>query len=593
MDVESEIMAERIRADFRQLPIAVLVSAVNALLMAATLFMLEGRPIIVWWLVAVLAVGAARLGLWREHRRAAERAAMLGRWALPGLAGLAGLLWGVGAILLAPESEIHRLLWVFLIGGMCAGATALHAAYLPTLLAFLFPACLPVAFALGLDGSAPEQVAAAMIGVFVAALALTGARSSRAFGETLRLRLDLAARTAALEATSEQLRNALDDHQATAAALRHVQKMEAVGQLAGGIAHDLSNVMMAVLGSLSLLRPRLTSADAQVLTLLDTAVQGAERGAALTQRLLTFGRRQAPRPESVDPAALIRNMADLLRGSLRAGVTLTLELPLSAPAVFIDASQLELALLNLARNASDAMPTGGQLVIRLREASTRQDGDAVVVEAADTGEGMDAATLARAMEPFFTTKPVGRGTGLGLSMVHGFAAQSGGRLALRSTVGAGTVVEIWLPRSRAPIPPAAPEVTVQPGLRGPGRVLVVDDDPLVLASTAAMLEDLGHSVIEASTGALALALLDGGEPIDLLITDQAMPDLTGLQLAAAVHRLRPGLPVLLATADPALLDGAARLPCLSKPFDQAALARATAGCLAPGPGASSGAVSGR
>lgn len=587
--METEISAERIRADLRQVPLAALVSVINALLVSGILFLLDGQLAAAWWVASVSAVAATRLALWRAHRRAPRRIEAMGRWALPALAGLAGLLWGLGAVLLAPEAEIHRLLWVFVIGGMCAGATALHAAYLPSLLAFLLPACLPVVVALGLVGSAAEQVAAAMIVVFLAALAHTGARSSRAFGETLRLRLDLAARTAALEATSEQLRASLAEHQATAAALRHVQKMEAVGQLAGGIAHDFSNLMTAVLGSLSLLRPRLAAAgDRPGLTLLDTAMQGAERGAALTQRLLTFGRRQALRPEAVDPAALIRNMADLLRGSLRAGVTLALDLPSSAPAVFLDASQLELALLNLARNASDAMPAGGQLVIRVREAATRPDGDAVVIEVADTGEGMDAATLARAMEPFFTTKPAGRGTGLGLSMVHGFAAESGGRLALRSQQGAGTTVEIWLPRSRAPAPLAVPAVGGGPRPRGCGRVLLVDDDPLVLSSTAAMLEDLGHTVIEAPNGATALALLDGGEPVDLVITDQAMPDLTGLQLAAAVHRLRPGLPVLLATADPALLHGGARLPCLSKPFDQAALARATDRCLAPDAGAPPG-----
>jgi len=589
--METEISAERIRADLRQVPLAVLVSVINALLIAAVLLVLAGQRGVMFWVAAVLAVAATRLALWLAHRRAPQRIEAVGRWALPALAGLAGLLWGLGAVLLAPQLEIHRLLWVFVIGGMCAGATALHAAYLPSLLAFLLPACLPVVVALGVAGSAAEQVAAAMIVVFLGALAHTGARSSRAFGETLRLRLDLAARTAALEATSEQLRNSLAEHQATATALRHVQKMEAVGQLAGSIAHDFSNLMTAVLGSLSLLRPRLVAAgDRPALTLLDTAVQGAERGAALTQRLLTFGRRQALRPEAVDPAALIRNMADLLRGSLRPGVTLTLDLPPSAPAVFLDASQLELALLNLARNASDAMPAGGQLAIRLREAATRPDGDAVVVEVADSGEGMDAATLARAMEPFFTTKPAGRGTGLGLSMVHGFAAQSGGRLALRSQKGAGTVVEIWLPRSRGPANPADPQIMARTVAPGPRRVLVVDDDPLVLASTAAMLQDLGHSVIEAPTGALALALLDGGEPVDLMITDQAMPDLTGLQLAAAVQRLRPGLPVLLATADPALVAGAIRLPCLTKPFDQAALARATASCLAGDAGAPPGAA---
>ncbi len=447
----------------------------------------------------------------------------------------------------------------------------------------MLPAALPVAAQLASVGTERQVVAAAMIAVFVAALSAIAWRSSRYFGDTLRLRLDLARRTVELDAANARLRAEMADHQATEASLHHAQKLEAVGRLTGGIAHDFNNLLTAVLLSLTLLRKRLPAGDAGAARLLDTAVQGAERGAALTQRLLAFGRRQTLRPEIVELPALVHGIADLLHSSLGPGVRVELRIPASIAAVRADATQLELALLNLAANARDAMPRGGGIAISAREETVIAEeggggpppGAYVVLGVADTGEGMDDATLAHAVEPFFTTKGVGKGTGLGLSMVHGLAAQSGGRLLLHSRKGEGTLAELWLPRAESP--PARPGPQPEPPRTDATHrrtVLLVDDDPLVLASTAAMLEDLGHAAIEAESGRHALDVLGDGAAVDLVITDYAMPGMTGLQLADELRRIRPGLPVLLASGYAELPGAPAGLPRLSKPFGQPALAQA-------------------
>jgi PAS domain S-box-containing protein len=374
-------------------------------------------------------------------------------------------------------------------------------------------------------------------------------------------------------------------------ALRQSQKMEAIGQLTGGVAHDFNNLLTVVLGSLELLRKRLPADDARAFRFLDNAVQAAQRGSSLTQRLLAFSRGQALRPTAVEVPELVRGMSDLLRSSLGPGIQVETVFPLEVAAAYADANQLELALLNLAVNARDAMAGNGLLTISAREVQvgTEQAGELtpghyVVLSVADTGEGMDEATLARCMEPFFTTKGVGKGTGLGLSMVYGLAAQSGGRLLLRSRKGQGTTAELWLPRVKtdAGTPPqrANGRTEVRPEPLDRCAVLAVDDDPLVLASTASMLEDLGHTVVEATSGRQALEILRAGAKADLVITDQVMPDMTGLQLAAELKQLWPELPVLLATGYAERRELlSAGLPLLPKPFGQDALAAAIASCL--------------
>jgi len=364
----------------------------------------------------------------------------------------------------------------------------------------------------------------------------------------------------------------------TREALVMSQKMETIGQLTGGIAHDFNNLLAAVLGSLELLKKRLNMDDPKIQRLVDNAMQGALRGASLTQRMLAFARKQDLKPVVVDVPELVRGMTSLLK--FEAGIRIETRFPMDLPKVKADANQLELAILNLAVNARDAMPNGGVITIAAREDHDENNSPAkrhVTLSVADTGCGMDEETLKHAQEPFFTTKGVGKGTGLGLSMVNGLAEQSGGRLVLKSRVGEGTTAEILLPVAEEA---AAPTLRGEPIVSIPRTsrrlsVLVVDDDLLVLENTAAMVEDLGHAVVEARSGEEALALLRRTRTVDLAIMDYAMPGMTGLQLADAVAAERPGTVLLLSTGYAELPSGErSSLPRISKPFDQAALAKA-------------------
>src|SRR5207248_1217943 len=286
--------------------------------------------------------------------------------------------------------------------------------------------------------------------------------------------------------------------------------------------------------------------------LIDGAIQGAERGATLTKRMLAFTGRQELKPETVDVPNLVDSMVEMLRRSLGPGIQIKTDFETDLPPTRVDPNQLELALLNLALNARDAMPLGGMLTISAhRERVTAGEvpglrpGDYVCIIERDTGHGMDEATLNRATEPFFTTKGAGRGTGLGLSVVDGLVAQSGGAMRITSRSGGGTTVELWLPVS--PTEAVAECARPAPPLRFANtrccRVLVVDDDPIVLAGTAAMLEDLGHVATEAESAESALRALVSDANFDLVITDHAMPGMSGTELAARIRRSWPGLPV--------------------------------------------------
>jgi len=586
---EVNIRSERLRTVLQQIPAAVLVTVVNATLMTVLLEVAEPKRGVYIWLGSTIVVAGARLCLWWSYRHHGEVDNNYRFWSSADVCGAfaAGLAWGAGSVLLLPNSEQYQLFWVFLIGGMSAGAASIHYPHWPTVGCFIMPAALPLAIRFGLDGSQHDAVAATMIIVFVTALGVTSWRASRNFGEKLLLQHDLARHARELDAVNEKLRIEIAEHQATAANLHHVQKMEAIGQLTGALAHDFNNLLTAVLGSLTLLRKRLTADDPRVHRLLETAVQGAERGAALTQRLLAFGRRQPLAPKVVDLPTLVHSMAPLLGSTLGDNVSLSTHFPTVLPAVEVDTNQLELALLNLAANSRDAMPKGGTFSIG---ACTRQISSAaqgrlrpgayVVLSATDTGHGMDEPTLARAIEPFFTTKSVGKGTGLGLSMAYGFAAQSAGELILHSEKGVGTVAELWLPCARtAPALAAAPSGAVRMQQARRATVLVVDDDPLVLATTTEMLEDLGYTTIEATSGQEALRRHDESCHIDLVITDYSMPGMTGLQLSKELRRMRPQLPIILATGYSALHGNVADVEHLAKPFSQAELTDAVDRCL--------------
>jgi PAS domain S-box-containing protein len=397
-------------------------------------------------------------------------------------------------------------------------------------------------------------------------------------------------RTAQLQNAHDQLLSQIAERERSEEQLRHMQKLESIGELTGGVAHDFNNLLTAVLGNLELLKKRIPASPA-VDRLLDGALQGAHRGAALTQRLLAFARRQSLEPRPVDLATLVRGMTNLLRRSIGPAVDMEFDLPEGLPAVQVDANQIELALLNLAINARDAMPDGGKLAIRIHRCTTQDTpdlaaGDYVCLVVTDTGVGMDAATVKRAIEPFFSTKEIGKGTGLGLSMVHGVALQLHGALHLLSEPGRGTTAELWLPVATEQVVATPPEATRPPDATG-ATLLLVDDDFLINLSTKALLEDLGHTVIQAASGAKALEVLRTEKPIDLMITDYAMPGMTGLQLAEAARGLRPELPILLATGYADLPAGAVLdLPRLSKPYHQKQLAEQITALM--GSGASHG-----
>jgi len=367
-------------------------------------------------------------------------------------------------------------------------------------------------------------------------------------------------------------------------ALFQAQKMEAIGQLTGGVAHDFNNLLMAIMGSLELVRKRLPY-DPRITPLLDNAMQGAERGSILTQRMLAFARKQELKMDAVDVASLARGMMTFLDRTIGGKIEVSLRFPVDLPRVLTDPYQLEAALMNLAVNARDAMPDGGDLIIsasaeRVEGGPDLKPGDYVRLSVADTGEGMSQDTVQRATEPFFTTKGVGKGTGLGLSMVHGLAAQSGGALFVTSQEGHGAKVDLLLPVVGQDYPSTcdsgAPVARSETGRRL--VILAVDDDALVLTNTAAMLDDLGHEVIVASSGKEGLELLKGRVDIDLIVSDEIMPHMTGSQFARAVQRSHPGIPFIIATGYADLESSASDdfrlgLRRIAKPFSQDLLAQ--------------------
>jgi len=382
---------------------------------------------------------------------------------------------------------------------------------------------------------------------------------------------------------SERRRSQLALEQAQQAFFQS-QKMEAIGKLTGGVAHDFNNLLAAVMGSVDIAKRRLTEGK-DIAPFLDNIMHAAERGATLTQRMLAFARKQDLRLEAVDLTTLVRGMAELLQRTIGVGVTIDTQFPLILKRAQADSAQLELGLLNLAVNARDAMPRGGRIVIAARQEQVQQrnglaPGEYVCLSIQDEGEGMDEETLAKAVDPFFTTKDVGKGTGLGLSMVAGMAEQCGGKLILRSTKGAGTTAELWLPVAAEQNQPSRPEAAAKsPRGLNPLTILAVDDDAIVLINTAAMLSDLGHTVLQASSGQEALQVL-AKHKVDLLLTDFAMPGMSGAELAEAAAAGWPELPVLIISGYAELPEGAALgLPRLAKPFRQEQLVAAIASLL--------------
>ncbi|HEY0104329.1 MAG TPA: PAS domain S-box protein [Brevundimonas sp.] len=369
-------------------------------------------------------------------------------------------------------------------------------------------------------------------------------------------------------------------------ALRQSQKMEAMGQLTGGVAHDFNNLLTPIVGSLDMLQRKGLGGPREQ-RLIHGAIQSAERARVLVQRLLSFARRQPLQPTAVDIGRLVEGMGELLASVTGPQIEVIFRVAPELPPARADANQVEMALLNLGVNARDAMPNGGVLTVSAEldevgegNQASLAAGQYIRLSVADTGAGMDEATVQRAIEPFFSTKGIGRGTGLGLSMVHGLASQLGGALSIQSQVGLGTDVSLWLPLGEGQAVEAA-DVDARPVASAPaGAVLLVDDEELVRLSTADMLVELGYEVIEADSADSALQMLQQGLRPGLLVTDHLMPGLTGADFARVAREMQPELAALVITGYAEVEGLAPDLPRLTKPFNISELAASIASLTA-------------
>jgi len=373
-------------------------------------------------------------------------------------------------------------------------------------------------------------------------------------------------------------------HETALAQLHEAQKLETLGQLTGGVAHDFNNLLTPITGALDLLQRKYADEDPRSARLIANALLAADRAKTLLQRLLGFARRQTLQTSAIDVGGLVTGMRDLIASSVGPTVEVRVRYGSNLPPALADPNQLELAILNLCVNARDAMPDGGPLTITVEEVTISpglepalSPGLYVRLSVIDAGCGMDAATLARAVEPFYSTKETGRGTGLGLSMVHGLAAQLGGRFVLSSVLGQGTRADLYLPiADNTPIPDRNSDARIAPTIDRPLAILLVDDEDLVRQGTAEMIRDLGHTVSEARSGAEALAMLTSGVAADVVITDYKMPRMDGAELARRLLDIHPVLPILIITGYTGTTDDVLHLPRLPKPFGQAEIAAALA-----------------
>lgn len=592
MDIEVQIRAARLRAVFERLPVTLAITMVTS---AAATFVLaaSGAGRMAWaWLALLAGLTVLRAALWLRFRQAGIGHA--GVWLGLALGGAfaSGLAWGLGVVLL-PVTDSGVIGWtgpavmLLLLAAMCAGAATVHGMHMPVALAFVLPACLPLAVDLAARGGTRHLLMAAAVLLFAATMAWAARRSAWHFGDTLRLQIELARRTRELDAANAALRAEIEDHRATGETLRQAQRMEAIGQLSGGIAHDFNNVLAVIGGNLQLIGKR-GAGNADILRLVAAAGRATERGARLTASLLSFSREQRLRPEEVDLNEMLREAAPMLRRTLHGRMELALELAPERLVALADPAQLQAALLHLVINARDASPPGRKLTIATSLVAMDEAGALTCVRVSDTGPGMAPEVAARAFEPFFTTREVGQGSGLGLSQVHGFAHQSGGTARIEQPPEGGVAVSLLLPAVAVPMPePVAPAVEE---LAFAGRVLLVEDDADVREVLMESLAASGWEVTQAEDGAAACAVLEGDVPLDILVTDVVMPGVvSGVALVRAAARLRPELPVLLISGYPTATLAAqgaeeAEMNLLRKPFTHGELlsrmrqARQAAGC---------------
>jgi len=584
--IASGIFAAQIQALYQHIPMLLTVNVVNSALVAIVLASYRGQ---VWWLVFLalsVAVSAVRALGWARYRRKPAPPDSVAKWAMSAAIGSAvsGLLWGVGSALLLPDNLVEQTFVAFVIGGMCVASLVAYSNYLPAFIAYVFPSSLPLAGRFFLDG---WSVHGDMMVVFAVAITLAAYSSTRSFVNGLRLNFHLREKTNQLTAANKQLELEIEQRRMAEDQLRQAHKMEALGQLTGGIAHDFNNLLTVVIGHLELAQNRISS-DARPAALLQVALRAAERGATLTRHLLAFARRQHLDPRPVDIPAVIGSVEKILKQTIGPDIRLIIGSAPDLHPAWADANQLELAILNLALNARDAMPSGGVLRIdtenRKGDSATQPAQEYVVVSVSDTGIGMSKETLERAFEPFFTTKEAGQGSGLGLSIVHGFAAQSGGSVRITSSPGQGTKVDLWLPRAQSEafkcLDPE-PDQSVIESRRA--KILVCDDDGGVLDFVGAVLRSEGYTVWEAETPDQALEIVERERPIDLLLVDYAMPEMNGIAVINRARDCQRGLKTLMMSGHADILhsSGMLGIPLLAKPFKVAELRKRIAEIMFP------------
>jgi signal transduction histidine kinase/CheY-like chemotaxis protein len=612
--VTGEVRAEQIRTLYRQSVWVFVANPVNALIVSIVLHRWTSRSVHFGWVIAMVAVTIGRLLLRRAYLRRQPPTQEAGLWGARFAVGTmaTGAAWGLGcALLFNPAETLNQPIITFVLGGMIAGASGTLASYLPAFIAFEVPALAALAGRMALEGDAAHMGFVALLLVYGVVMTMVSANTQRSLVEAFRLRFEndaLLAQLTAARGTLEEVNHTLEERVAERSAalerqsqaLRDAQRMESVGMLAGGIAHDFNNLLTVVLANVSLLQS--SRLNDQELQSVEEIRSSANRGASLVSQLLAFSRRQILKPQVLDLAKVVAEMEQFLRRLIGTRVELHVAIGPGTLPVKADPSQVQQVIINLATNACDAMPDGGRLTIET-SAFDRDDGVAgppltpgryALLEVRDTGVGMDADTRRLAFNPFFTTKEVGRGTGLGLATVYGIVEQSGGSIFIDSEPGRGSSFSVYLPRASSEELAAARGASQETGAAGvprlpPARratILLAEDNAMVRDVTARLLRDAGHLVIVASDGEEALRRArEHRGTIDLLVTDLIMARRGGIELANTLAPEQPNLRILFVSGfswDRALpdLDPERGVDFLQKPFAPEDLTRCVAKLLA-------------
>ncbi|MCE7795547.1 ATP-binding protein [Sphingobium sufflavum] len=574
---------EAVLTVFSRLPGTLIVSFINALLIVLMVGQGSLSANSLAWLICVGIVSVGRGIAAARFRVAADPRSDISFWVRVSVLGaiLSGMLWGVGPIFPMTQATSSQWIWAFVIGGSCAGAASLHAAHLPTALGFTIPALLPFALSLLLQGTMQSMAAAAMTFAFLGVTSFTAISFSRDFQRTQLLGATLAARAHELNAANERLKREIGDHKSTSEALYQAQKMEALGSLTGGFAHDFNNILTVIISNLEAILLKSPLHGTRALT--TSAIMAAESGADLISRLLAFARKQTLQAQSGDLIRIVEEFRALLLHAVSGDIRIEFDLCPSPAMANIDAAQFQAMLLNLVVNARDALPHGG--LIRVTVAVTVLDGDMpggmdvapgrfASISVRDDGDGMSPQTIERAFEPFFTTKGEGRGSGLGLAQVYGFARQSGGFARIDSVLGQGTNVTLFIPivEGEAVVAPAQAVERPAPAARAPLSILLVDDSQAVLSALREGLAEESWTIVSARDALSALDAVGGGGRFDIVITDMDMPGGMGGHALATQLRDDHGLPVLLMSGVPLAADGGAGgFAFIAKPFRKQAL----------------------